>query len=116
MPYWNVVRIIPLALEAAWGTATALGGDSDGLGVSSSIYTEADPTPRTATHHAGNSALNAAQLAYLEGLGNDVNGYVQMPTELDGCLVKVWDRSLGAATNPYNAMLSENGLTIHPSA
>jgi hypothetical protein len=114
MPFWNVVRIIPTALEADWITATALGGDADGLGVSSSVYTLSDPTPRTATHKAGNGTLNAAQLAYLNGLGNDVNGYVQMPVGLEGCLVKVWDRQSQA--NPYNGMLTDNGLTTNPNA
>lgn len=109
MPFWNALRIIPLALEADWITATALGGDADGLGVSSPIYNAADPTPRTATHKAGNGTLNSAQMAYLQGLGNDVNGYVQMPANLEGCLVKLWDRQ--SETNPYTGMLADNGLT-----
>jgi hypothetical protein len=118
MPFWNVVRIIPNALEADWTAATALGGDVDGLGVTTPIFTESDPTPRTATHKAGNGTLNAAQLAYLNGLGVDVNGYVQMPTspvDLTGCLVKVWDRALGVGASPYPSMLSENGLTTSPT-
>jgi hypothetical protein len=110
MPFWNVVRIIPTALEADWIAATALGGDADGLGVSSPVYTLADPSPRTATHKAGNGTLNASQLAYLNGLGTDVNGYVQMPVGLDGCLVKIWDRQ--SQSNPYSQMLTENGLTL----
>lgn len=114
MPFWNVVRIIPTALEADWISATALGGDADGLGVSSAVYTLADTPPRTATHKAGNGTLNAAQLAYLNGLGTDVNGYVQMPANLEGCLVKVWDRQSQA--NPYNGMLTDNGLTTNPNA
>lgn len=114
MPYWNVVRIIPLALLTDWQAATALGGDADGLNATSNVYTEADPTPRTATHKAGNSAPNAAQLAYLDGLGTDVNGYVQMPVGLEGCLVKVWDRQVQAS--PYAGMLDDNDLTTNPNA
>ena len=114
MAFWNVVRIVPVALEAAWGTATAVGGDADGLAASSYVYTEADATPRTATHHAGNGSLNAAQLALLQGAGEDGNGYIQVDNidpGLAGVLCKVWDRSLGAGNNPYSSMLSENGLT-----
>lgn len=124
MPFWNCVRVAPLSLLPAWQAATALSGDTDGLNATTDVYTSADPTPRTATHKAGNGNLNAAQLALLTNAGTDVNGYVQVgsidPSFVDGLgnplvLVKVWDRSLGAATNPYNAMLSENGLTTNPN-
>jgi hypothetical protein len=120
MPVWNVVRIVPVSLEAAWAAATALGGDADGLGVTTPIYTESDPPVRTATHKAGNGTLNASQLAQLQGAGEDVNGYIQVgnidPAFIDGggnplVLVKLWDRSLGLGANPFNAMLSEHGLT-----
>lgn len=113
MPKW-VMRVIPTALEADWRAATNQGGDVDGLGVSTPIYTEADPTPRTATHLVGNAAPNASQLAYLQGLGDDANGYVQMPTspvDLTGCLVKVYERSTTLPTDVLNGILADHGLT-----
>lgn len=118
MPFLNVVRIVPNGLVAAWQTATAVGGDVDGLNATSNVYTEADTPPRSPTHKAGNGSLNAAQLALLQGAGEDVNGYIQaenIDPGLVGVLCKVWDRSLGAASNPYNAMLAENGLTTNPT-
>jgi hypothetical protein len=115
MPYWNVVRIVPLSLLSAWQAATALGGDSDGLNATTNTYTAADAPPRSATHVSGNGSLNAAQLALLTGAGTDVNGYVQVENitpGLAGCLVKVWDRSLGNSANPHPAMLEEHELTL----
>lgn len=124
MPVWNVVRIVPVGLEATWISVTVVGGDADGLGISSSVYTEADTPPRTATHKAGNGTLNASQLAQLQAAGVDANGYIQVgnldASFVDGSgnpliLSKLWDRSLGLGANPYSAMLAENGLTTNPN-
>lgn len=119
MAFWNVIRIVPISLLPAWQAATALGGDVDGLNATSDIYTASDPTPRVATHKAGNGTMNAAQLALLAGAGEDVNGYVQVENidpGLAGVLCKVWDRALGTGNNPYNAMLADNGLTTSANA
>lgn len=111
MPFWNALRIIPVAVEANWITATDLGGDVDGLGVSVPVYTEADPAPRTETHKVGNSRMNAAQLAFLQGLGVDLDGYVQFSGALTGCLVKIWDAT-PPVNSPQAGMLAQNGLTL----
>jgi hypothetical protein len=112
-PFWNCLRIILIAAEADWVSATALGGDVDGLGVSVPVFTESDPPTRNATHKMANGRLNAAQLADLQGRGVDLNGYVQFSGALAGCLVKLWDAT-PPATSPLSGMLSENGLTTNP--
>jgi hypothetical protein len=112
MPVWNIARIVPVGKMTAWQTATALGGDADGLGATGNVYESSEPIPRTnITHKAGNGAPNAAQLAFLEGLGTDVNGFYIMPMDLDGVIAAKWDRALGPSASPYPLMLSSNGLT-----
>lgn len=121
MAFWNVLRIVPVALLGTpptlglWESETAVGGDADGLGASIAVYDVNEPTPRTnITHRLGNAAPNATQLGLLNGAGVDVNGEVvvtNIHAGLDGAVVKVWDRSLGAGASPQASMLSNHDLT-----
>ena len=123
MPYWNILRIVPVALLAApagtdpnplgvWQLETADTLDPDGLGATTAVYDISEATPRsTITHRLGNAAPTAAQLALVNGWGTDVNGDALVPANCAGTLCRVWDRSLGASTNPGAAMLASAGLT-----
>lgn len=86
------------ALELKWGIAIGLDAPS--------VFTTADPIPRTATHKPRSGSATSSQMAFAQAhLANP-------DPDLEGVIVAFWVRD---QPSPYQQLLSDNGLTTEPN-